>query len=116
MFNPELKRGSMELLILSALDGESRHGYEIGKLLEHRSDGQLEFRVSTLYSVLYRMEERGWLKGRWVEKKGQRRRCYYTMTKPGQEVLAAQKKEWKAFSSMVNELVSMTPTKSAATG
>lgn len=116
MFNPELKRGSLELLILSALDGESRHGYEIGKLLEHRSDGRLEFRVSTLYSVLYRMEERGWLKGRWVEKKGQRRRCYYALTDPGQEVLAAQKKEWKAFSSMVNDLLSMTSTKSVATG
>ncbi len=116
MFNPELKRGSMELLILSALDGETRHGYEIGKLLEHRSGGQLEFRVSTLYSVLYRMEERGWLKGRWVEKKGQRRRCYYTMTKPGQEVLAAQRKEWKAFTAMVNELIKTGPTKSAATG
>ncbi len=116
MFNPELKRGSMELLILSALDGETRHGYEIGKLLEHRSGGQLEFRVSTLYSVLYRMEERGWLKGRWVEKKGQRRRCCYALTDPGRDVLAAQRKEWKAFSSMVNELISMTPTKSAATG
>ena len=116
MFNPELKRGSMELLILSALDGETRHGYEIGKLLEHRSGGQLEFRVSTLYSVLYRMEERGWLKGRWVEKKGQRRRCYYTMTEPGQEVLAAQRKEWRAFSSMVNKLISMGPSESAASG
>ncbi len=116
MFNPELKRGSMELLILSALDGETRHGYEIGKLLEHRSGGQLEFRVSTLYSVLYRMEERGWLKGRWVEKKGQRRRCYYAMTEPGQEVLAAQRTEWRAFASMVNKLISMGPAESAASG
>ena len=116
MFNPELKRGSMELLILSALDGETRHGYDIGKLLEHRSGGQLEFRVSTLYSVLYRMEERGWLKGRWVEKKGQRRRCYYTLTVPGHEVLAAQRKEWKAFTAMVNKLIRTSPAEGTTTG
>ncbi len=74
MFNSELKRGSLELLILSVLTGPRRHGYEIGKLMEHRSDGKLEFPVSTLYSILYRMEDRGWIKGRWVEKKGVRKR------------------------------------------
>lgn len=105
MFSPDLKRGSMELLILSALEDESRHGYEIGKLLEHRSDGQLEFRVSTLYSVLYRMEGRGWIKGRWVEKKGARRRCFYTLTSKGRKALAQQRQAWTAFSAMVNHVI-----------
>lgn len=108
MFSSNLKRGSMELLILSVLDRQTRHGYEIGKLLEHRSSGQLEFRVSTLYSVLYRMEKRGWIKGRWVEKKGERRRCYYTLTRKGQEVLAHQRQEWKAFSAMVNQVIGVS--------
>ncbi len=108
MFSADLKRGSMELLILSSLEGCTRHGYEIGKLLEHRSDGQLEFRVSTLYSVLYRMEERGWIKGRWVEKKGERRRCFYRMTRKGAEALARQRKEWKAFSAMVNQVIGVS--------
>jgi transcriptional regulator len=108
MFSADLKRGSMELLILSALKEKTRHGYEIGKLLEHRSDGQLEFRVSTLYSVLYRMEERGWIKGRWVEKKGQRRRCFYTLTSQGRKVLARQRKEWMAFSAMVNHVIGLS--------
>ena len=105
MFSADLKRGSMELLILSALEGETRHGYEIGKLLEHRSDGQLEFRVSTLYSVLYRIEERGWIKGRWVEKKGERRRCFYKLTSKGRKVLAKQRQEWTAFSAMVDHVI-----------
>lgn len=105
MFNANLKRGSMELLILSTLEDRTRHGYEIGKLLERRSAGQLEFRVSTLYAALYRMEERGWIKGRWVEKAGQRRRCYYTMTPAGIEVLADQKEEWRAFSSVVDQVI-----------
>ncbi len=108
MFSADLKRGSMELLILSALEGRARHGYEIGKLLEHRSGGQLEFRVSTLYSILYRMEERGWIKGRWVEKKGERRRCYYTLSAKGRKALARQRQEWKAFSAMVNQLIGVS--------
>jgi transcriptional regulator len=109
MFNANLKRGSMELLILSALEGSTRHGYEIGKLLEHRSGGQLEFRVSTLYTVLYRMEDNGWIRGRWVEKEGERRRCYYTLTAAGEEALVAQRKEWKAFAKVVNKVISPNP-------
>jgi DNA-binding PadR family transcriptional regulator len=91
----------MELVILSTLENRTRHGYEIGKLLEERSHGGLEFRVSTLYTALYRMEERGWIAGRWVEKAGERRRCYYTF-------LASQKKEWVAFSSMVNQVIGVS--------
>lgn len=109
MFSPELKKGSLELLILSALQGRARHGYEIGKHLEHRSGGRLGFPVSTLYSILYRMEERGWVKGRWVERKGERRRCYYSLTDKGQEILAAQRREWKAFAALVHELIGASP-------
>jgi transcriptional regulator len=109
MFNPDLKRGSLELLILSSLEGGARHGYEIGKQLEHRSDGRLEFKASTLYSILYRMEDRGWIKGRWVEKKGERRRCYYSLTTSGTKELARQREEWKAFSTMVSRVVGLTP-------
>ena len=105
MFNPELKRGSLELLILSALDGEARHGYEIGKLLERRSEGKLQFPVSTLYSILYRMEDRGWIKGRWDEKKSRRKRCYYTLTREGKAVLAEQRQEWESFADVVNQII-----------
>jgi PadR family transcriptional regulator PadR len=108
MFNSNLKRGSMELLILSALEGATRHGYEIGKLLEHRSGGKLEFRVSTLYTVLYRMEDNGWIKGRWVEKEGERRRCYYTLTPGGEAALEAQRQEWRDFSAVVNRVVGLS--------
>lgn len=109
MFNPNLKRGSMELLILSALDGATRHGYEIGKLLEHRSGGKLEFKVSTLYTVLYRMEDNGWIKGRWVEKEGERRRCFYTLTAEGEVALEVQRKEWKDFAKVVNAVIAPEP-------
>ncbi len=99
----------MELLILTSLDGATRHGYEIGKLLEHRSGGRLEFKVSTLYSILYRMEDKNWIKGRWVEKKGTRRRCYYTLTPAGEAALVAQRREWRAFAEVVNQVIDPSP-------
>jgi len=105
MFDSDLKRGSMELFILSALEGQPRHGYEIGKHIEFRSKGQLQLPVSTLYTALYRMEDKGWIKGRWVERQGERRRCYYTLTSKGQATLAAQRKEWEAFSSVVGLVI-----------
>ena len=108
MFNSQLKRGSLELLILSALEGETRHGYDIGKLLEHRSGGSLRFPVSTLYSILYRMEGHGWIKGRWVEKSGQRRRRYYRLTEDGEEKLRQQRQEWVAFTAVVNRVIGVS--------
>ena len=102
--NADLKRGTLELLLLSILDGRPRHGYEIGKRLEEQSGGQVAFRASTLYSILYRMEHRGWIKGRWVEKPGKRRRCFYGLTAAGRAVLARQREEWRAFARMVSEV------------
>src|SRR5213079_961949 len=88
----ELKKGSAELLILSLVEAQPRHGYELGKLIEARSGGVLTFRVASLYPLLYRLEKRGWVQGRWVEKAGQRRRRYYRLTPQGRKVLAAQRR------------------------
>ncbi len=97
IFDRELKKGSAELLILSLLEFRPRHGYDISKLIEERSDGTLSFRVASLYPLLYRLENRGWIRGRWVEKAGQRRRRYYHLTEKGREVLSAQRRGWEAF-------------------
>ena len=86
----ELKRGSAELLILSLLDARPRHGYELSKLIHARSGGQLTFHIDSLYPLLYRLEERGWIKGTWVEKADERRRRFYKVTPEGKRVLAAQ--------------------------
>lgn len=97
MLDRELKKGSAELIILSIVEPRARHGYEIGKLIEARSAGQLKFHVASLYPLLYRLEERGWLKGRWVEKPGERRRRFYSLTVAGRRVLTRQRQTWKAF-------------------
>jgi transcriptional regulator len=97
MLDRELKKGSAELIILSIVEPRARHGYEISKLIEARSDGQLKFHVASLYPLLYRLEERGWLQGKWVERAGQRRRRFYSLTAEGRRVLARQRDTWKAF-------------------
>ena len=93
----ELKKGAGELLILSLLDPRPRHGYELSKLIESRSRGQLTFHIDSLYPLLYRLEERGWIQAKWVEKAGERRRRYYTVTAEGRRVLARQRETWATF-------------------
>src|SRR5215213_11964276 len=105
MFSPELKKGSTEMLILSLLEAQARHGYEIGKLIETRSGGKLTFALPTLYPTLRRLENRGWIKGRWVEKPGERQRCFYRLTAEGRKVLAAQRENWQAYVLAVNQVM-----------
>ena len=97
MLDRELKKGSAELLILSLVEHEPRHGYELSKLIDSRSNGAIRFHVASLYPLLYRLEKRGWIEGRWVEKAGQRRRRYYRLTAEGRRVLAAQRRNWRQF-------------------
>jgi PadR family transcriptional regulator, regulatory protein PadR len=104
MLDRELKKGSAELLILTLVETRARHGYEISKLIEARSDGVLRFNVASLYPLLYRLEKRGWLKGRWVEKPGQRRRRFYRLTPEGKKVLAAQRDTWQEFVEAINRI------------
>jgi PadR family transcriptional regulator PadR len=93
----EWKKGSAELLVLSLLEDQPRHGYDVSKLITIRSGGVLKFHVTSLYPLLYRLEERGWIDSRWVEKADQRRRRYYTLTPEGRKVLRSQRKSWKEF-------------------
>jgi PadR family transcriptional regulator len=100
----ELKRGSTELLILCLVEFRARHGYEISKLIEDRSGGVLTFNVASFYPLLYRLEQRGLVAGRWVEKAGQRRRRYYTLTTSGKKMLKEQRSTWRDFVDAVQRI------------
>jgi transcriptional regulator len=93
----ELKRGSAEVLILALLEQRQRHGYEIGQLIADRSEGAITFHIASLYPTLYRLEDKGLIEGRWVEKPGQRRRRYYRVTAEGRKVLKSQRNVWQTF-------------------
>ena len=101
----ELKKGSAELLVLSLVEVRARHGYEIGKLIEERSGGALTFSIPSLYPLLYRLEQRGWILGRWVEKAGQRRRRHYRVTAEGQKRLDVQRRTWSEFVAGVHRIL-----------
>ena len=105
----EAKKGSTELLILALVEERSLHGYEIARQIEERSGGALTFTLASLYATLYRLEERGWLRGRWVEKPGQRRRCHYKITEAGRKVLVAQREDWGRFFTVLERLAGVKP-------
>ena len=105
MFNRELRKGSAELLVLTLLDARPRHGYEVGKLIEARSHGRISFRIGSLYPILCRLEDRGLIAGRWLEKPGERRRRLYRLTPAGRKFLKDQRSAWDAFVVTINQIV-----------
>jgi PadR family transcriptional regulator, regulatory protein PadR len=102
--DPEWKKGSAELLVLSLLENQPRHGYDISKLIQLRSGGALTFHVTSLYPLLHRLEEEGWIDGRWVEKAGQRRRRYYHLTPAGKKMLRSKQKSWQDFVAIITRI------------
>jgi PadR family transcriptional regulator PadR len=108
MLQRELKRGSTELLILALLEERDRHGYDLARLIDERSRGEISFHVASLYPTLYRMEEKDLIEGRWIEKAGQRRRRYYKLTKAGRKALASQRNVWEHFFDALNRVARIT--------
>ena len=109
MLDREVKKGSAAMLILALVEDRPRHGYEIAKLIEQRSGGVLQFHVASLYPLLYRLEKRGLIQGRWVEKAGQRRRRFYRLTTAGRKILVEQRKTWKDFFAALDRVAGINP-------
>ena len=109
MLNKEVKRGSTEMLILALVEERQRHGYEIAKLIEQRSDGVLQFHVASLYPLLYRMEKRGLIKGTWIEKPGRRRRRFYKLMPEGKRALNEQRQTWSDFFVALDRVAKIKP-------
>src|SRR5580700_4348820 len=100
----EWKKGSAELLVLSLLEDQPRHGYDISKLIAVRSGGALRFHVTSLYPLLHRLEQEGAIEGRWVEKAEQRRRRYYSLTTLGKKELLSKQQSWKDFVAIIKQV------------
>ena len=100
----EWKKGSAELLVLSLLEDQPRHGYDISRLIELRSAGALKFHVTSLYPLLHRLEKEGWIEGKWVEKAEQRRRRYYSLTGEGRKMLRQKQQSWRDFVAAISQI------------
>ncbi len=105
----DLKRGTAELMVLAVLETRARHGYEIARLIDDRSGGVLRFHVASLYPMLYRMERRGWIDGKWIERGGQRRRRYYRLTAAGRRVLGEQRNSWHELLTALQRVTRIDP-------
>ena len=104
-----LQKTSAEMVVLALLEERPRHGYELAKLIENRSDGRLEFHVASLYPMLYRLEGKGWVEGRWVERPKERRKRYYRITARGRKVLALQRQNWREFFDALDRVAQVRP-------
>lgn len=109
MSDRDLRKGSAEVLILALLEERDRHGYEIAKLIDRRSDGTLKFHVASLYPTLYRLERRGLIVGRWVERDGARRRRFYRLTRAGQAALNQERRSWRSFVTALARVAKIRP-------
>lgn len=105
----DLKRGTAELMVLASLEKRRRHGYEIAKLIDDRSGAVLRFHVASLYPMLYRMERRGWIEGKWIEKAGQRKRRYYKLTPAGRKALGEQRRNWHELIAALHRVAGLAP-------
>ena len=104
MLYQELKKGTTPLLVLALLEDEPRHGYDLSKMIELRSNGVVRVHAASLYPLLYRMERQKLIAGRWVEKTGLRRRRFYNLTAQGRRQLEAQRKGFAEFVRAIGEV------------
>lgn len=104
MLSDELKKGTTPMLILSLLEAEQRHGYELAKLLEQKTRGIVRVHAASLYPLLYRLEKQRLIEGRWVEKAGERRRRFYRLTAEGKRQLEAQRQSWVEFARAIGQV------------
>jgi len=108
----ELKRGSLELIVLHLLSLGEAYGYEIVTALTERTNGGLEVTDGTLYPVLYRLERAGFVAIRWETPQRGVPRKYYRLTEAGQAELARLTQEWNAFADAMARLLRQQPEKS----
>jgi PadR family transcriptional regulator len=92
----EVLKGHLDLLLLSALSEQPRHGYGIVERLRERSRGAFDLSEGTVYPALYRLERAKLLSSRWSVVGGRRRRVY-SLTRTGRRALTQQRREWNAF-------------------
>lgn len=98
----DLLQGTLDLLILRTLDLGSRHGWSIAKRIQEMSQEVLRVNQGSLYPALYRLEDQGWISAEWGVSSEGRRAKFYTLTAPGRKQLAAERQQWRDFSTAVD--------------
>ena len=105
--NPNLVRGTLDLLILKALTWEPRHGYGIGEWIEQVTDGSLLMEEGTLYPALHRLQGKGMLESEWGLSENNRRAKYYRLTPEGERHLTVEADSWARYTDAVARALAM---------
>ena len=101
----ELKRGTIELILLKLLDNQEMYGYQLASTIAEKGGGVLQIKEGTLYPVLYRLEDRGFIISYRNNPKRGVPRKYYRLTGRGAQYLKQLIEEWKNFSAVVDGMI-----------
>jgi len=104
----ELKKGSLEMLLLALVRASERYGYELVDALQEGSQGKLSVSAGTLYPVLYRLNEDGFVETRWEAEGAGPPRKYYRITEAGETELARRVEEWRHYAVAVSSILDQT--------
>jgi PadR family transcriptional regulator PadR len=108
-FERELLKGVAPVVVLEVLSRGAMYGYELSDALAKRSANVLTLGRGTLYPLLYNLEAKGLIKGKWQESESGRRRRYYLITGAGKEMLARQKQQWEQLQMGANMVLGLRP-------
>ena len=98
----DLLQGTLDMLILRALQLEPMHGFGISVRIRQLSDEVLQVEQGSLYPALYRLEDQGWIKSEWGVSENNRKAKFYTLTTAGRKQLTAETENWAKLSAAIN--------------
>jgi PadR family transcriptional regulator, regulatory protein PadR len=104
----DLLQGTLDMLILKALQLGAMHGYGISVLIRQMSKEVLQVEQGSLYPALYRLEEQGWIASEWGTSENNRKAKYYSLTPAGRKQLAAERANWSRLSDAINLILKTT--------
>jgi transcriptional regulator len=100
-----LLQGTLDLLVLKAIAGGPRHGYEVARWVRDTTDGTLQVDDGALYTALHRLEKRAWLRSEWGLTEKGRRAKYYVLTATGRRRLATETRTWTQYADAVFKVI-----------
>src|SRR5215472_15783617 len=104
----DLVQGTLDLLILKTISLEPKHGWAIAKRIQQVSNDVLQVQQGSLYPALHRLEQQGWIRGRWSETEGGRQVKFYSLTATGRAQLERERESWSRLSTAINLVVERT--------
>jgi PadR family transcriptional regulator PadR len=101
----DLVQGTLDLLILQVIAHEPVHGWAIAQRLKQMSKGVLQVSQGSLYPALHKLEQHGWIQGKWAESDNHRRAKYYSLTRAGRKALTQETAQWERLTAAISLIV-----------